>query len=339
MENIKVSVIVAIYNVAPYLNKLITSVINQTHKNLEIILVDDGSPDESGAICDSFAEKDDRIIVLHKPNGGGCDARNKGMERMTGDYFTIMDGDDWIEPDFVEYLLRMAISKDAELTFSDNIFTTRDREQIEHDSIEIWTAEHAVVRMLTSMYIGCWGKIYKTDMVRRNNLKFDVPWCGEGMYFETMSAQYANRIAVCHRKLYNYRLNNSTSDLTTYNVKNGINALWNIKNIGKVSPVQTRKTKYAVKWHIWKNYNFLLQLILATDSVEQYRKEYNACLLNIRTRLPYLVLHRGVFPGRLWGLGAKIGMIKRAWDPIKAAKEQTRREREALKSDLENMQL
>ena len=82
IKDIKVSVIVAIYKVAPYLDKLIQSVLHQTHQNLEIILVDDGSPDECGEICDKYAALDSRIIVIHKPNGGGCEARNRGMEEI-----------------------------------------------------------------------------------------------------------------------------------------------------------------------------------------------------------------------------------------------------------------
>ena len=85
-KGIKVSVVIAIYNSAKFLDKLITSVIHQTHENLEIILVDDGSPDNSGEICDKYAAIDNRIRVIHKSNGGACDARNKGIEAATGEY-------------------------------------------------------------------------------------------------------------------------------------------------------------------------------------------------------------------------------------------------------------
>ena len=106
-QSIKVSIIVAIYNSAKFLDKLITSIIDQTYKNIEVILVDDGSPDNSGEICDKYAALDSRIKVLHKKNGGACDARNKGLEMVTGEYLSIIDGDDWLEPDYVEYLLKI----------------------------------------------------------------------------------------------------------------------------------------------------------------------------------------------------------------------------------------
>ena len=136
IKDIKVSMVVAIYKVAPYLDKLIQSILNQTHENIEVILVDDGSPDESGKICDKYAAIDSRILVIHKSNGGGCEARNKGMELMTGEWFTIIDGDDWLEPDFVEYLLNIAVPMGAEMALTDSVFTTRDLKQNENDIIE-----------------------------------------------------------------------------------------------------------------------------------------------------------------------------------------------------------
>ena len=92
-----VSIIVPIYGVEEYLNKCINSIINQTYKNLEIILVDDGSPDKCPEICDAFEKKDDRIKVIHKKNGGLSDARNAGLDIAHGDYFVFVDSDDWIE--------------------------------------------------------------------------------------------------------------------------------------------------------------------------------------------------------------------------------------------------
>jgi len=103
----KVTIIVAIYKSERFLPKLINSIITQTYQNLEIILVDDGSPDNSGAVCDEFAAKDNRIRVIHKKNGGTCEARNVGMDAATGEYMCIIDGDDWLEPDYVEYLMML----------------------------------------------------------------------------------------------------------------------------------------------------------------------------------------------------------------------------------------
>ena len=100
MEN-KVSVIIPVYKVEKYLEKCIDSVINQSYSNLEIILVDDGSPDNCGKICDKYAKKDNRIRVIHKTNGGLSDARNNGIKIATGNYIAFIDSDDYVTEDYI----------------------------------------------------------------------------------------------------------------------------------------------------------------------------------------------------------------------------------------------
>lgn len=97
-----ISVIVPCYNVEEYLPKCIESILNQTYRNLEILLVDDGSPDNCGRICDEYAAKDSRIRIIHKKNGGLSDARNAALDVMTGEYVTFIDSDDYVSDDYVE---------------------------------------------------------------------------------------------------------------------------------------------------------------------------------------------------------------------------------------------
>lgn len=106
-QNPLVSIIIPIYNVEQYLDRCVASVRCQTYRNLEILLVDDGSPDRCGAMCDAYAQEDERIRALHKKNGGQSDARNVGIEASTGDYVAFIDSDDFIEPDMIETLLRL----------------------------------------------------------------------------------------------------------------------------------------------------------------------------------------------------------------------------------------
>lgn len=100
-----ISVIVPIYNVEKYLARCVDSIVNQTYKNLEIILVDDGSPDRCPQMCDDYAEKDSRIKVVHKKNGGLSDARNAGMAVATGEYISFIDSDDWIDLETYDLVL------------------------------------------------------------------------------------------------------------------------------------------------------------------------------------------------------------------------------------------
>ena len=115
-NNPKISVIVPVYKVEKYLDRCVESIVNQTYKNLEIILVDDGSPDNCPVMCDEWAEKDERIRVIHKENGGLADARNAGMNIATGDYIGFVDSDDWIEPNMYEVLLKNALKYDADIS-------------------------------------------------------------------------------------------------------------------------------------------------------------------------------------------------------------------------------
>ena len=101
-QNPRISVIVPVYNVEQYLPRCVESILAQTYENLEILLVDDGAKDGSGAICDAYARQDERVKVIHKENGGLSSARNAGIDASTGEYLSFVDSDDWIEPDMYE---------------------------------------------------------------------------------------------------------------------------------------------------------------------------------------------------------------------------------------------
>lgn len=118
MENILLSVIVPIYKVEKYLDKCIQSILGQTFKNFELILVDDGSPDSCPLICDAYAKQDDRIRVIHKPNGGLVSARKSGVSEACGLYISYVDGDDWISPEMYEVMLNAAIINDADIVIT-----------------------------------------------------------------------------------------------------------------------------------------------------------------------------------------------------------------------------
>ena len=111
-----VSVIIPVYKTEKYLDECVESIVKQTYKNLEIILVDDGSPDNSPAMCDAWAEKDSRIKVIHKPNGGAADSRNKGLEIATGKWILFMDSDDWYKTyDVIFRLVENAERENADI--------------------------------------------------------------------------------------------------------------------------------------------------------------------------------------------------------------------------------
>lgn len=328
MEKYKISIIVAIYKSEKFIGKCIESIINQTYKNIEIILVDDGSPDNSGKICDEYANNDKRIIVIHKKNGGACEARNYGIKAATGDYITIVDGDDWLEKDFVSYLMNLIISTKTEMAMSINVFTTRDRKQINHDKISIWSSEKAFINLIyPKIMIGPWNKIYSSKLLKDNNITFCVPWSGEGLYFATTAVQNTPKIGVGRRKIYNYRLNNTASGLTDYNVIMGINALENIKNIEKNLKIRTPKIENAINWHVWKNNNFIIKLIVATDTLEENKYLYNNCIKDIRKMMINTFIKSRV------NIKEKVKIIVQSLFPVLCAKYFLKKEKKALTID------
>ena len=323
----KVSLIVAIYKSEKFLPKLLDSIVSQTWQNLEILLMDDGSPDNSGLICDQYASKDSRIHVVHRKNGGACEARNDGLSRATGDILVI-DGDDWLEPDYVEYLMNLIHKTGADMAMTDSIFTTRNRTQVKSDSIEIYTPEEAFCAIIyPKIPIGPWNKIYKNDLLKKNNIDFSRPWSGEGLYFSAKAAQFSNYVAVGHKKIYNYRLNNANSGLTHYNILMGINALENIKYIGDTRIIKSERTQYAVDWHIWKNYGYTLFLIVATDSIEENKQLYEECIKKLRSMLLSVIIHSEL------GMKMKTKMLVQGLFPVSWAKRSLNKQLKEFKLD------
>lgn len=147
------------------------------------------------------------------------------------------------------------------------------------------------------------------------------------MYFSSMAAQCANKVAVGHRKIYNYRLNNTNSGLTHYNLIMGTNAMMNIRYIGETRIVKTKRTENAVNWHIWKNYGYVLFLIIATDSVKENQALYDECIHNLRTRLFGVLVHSELGPR------TKAHMLVQGLFPVWWAKRDLRNNQAALAND------
>ena len=169
MENKKISVIVPIYNVEKYLNRCVDSIINQTYKNLEIILVDDGSPDNCGKICDEYAKKDNRIKVVHKENGGVSSARNVGLNIATGDYIGFVDGDDWIDLYMYEKLLYNSIKYNSDITCC-NAITYLNNKFIPSDydkNVKVFSVEEFIKKlMLGDCQRSVWSMLYSKKIIK-----------------------------------------------------------------------------------------------------------------------------------------------------------------------------
>lgn len=231
----KISFIVPCYNVERYIEQCIHSIAAQSVKEIEIIPVDDGSPDSTGQILDNLAEKDDRIKVIHKKNEGVSAARNSALDVAIGEYIVFVDGDDFIAPDYASYMLMMAQKDNADFVLTKNWFTREEQPQVEHDHIETITPLQATALLLSpNTLVGCHNKMYRKVFIDKHKLRFSTSlFYGEGLNFITQAAQLANRVTTGERMVYYYRRNNEVSATTKYNVKkyrNGEAALDKIAN-------------------------------------------------------------------------------------------------------------
>lgn len=163
-----ISVIIPVYKVEKYLEKCINSVCNQTYKNLEIILVDDGSPDNCGKLCDEYAKKDNRIIVIHKKNGGLSDARNVGIKIATGEYIAFVDSDDYVSNDYIEYMYEMIKKENAQISICGilQVWKNTKIENQEHKKYLKLNTESALENLLYSegIEIAAYGKLYSKNL-------------------------------------------------------------------------------------------------------------------------------------------------------------------------------
>lgn len=169
MKEALISVIVPVYNVEKYLDECVESIVNQTYKNLEIILVDDGSTDNSGKICDELAKKDNRIHVIHKENGGLSDARNVGIDVSTGDYIQFIDSDDYIEHDMIEFLVSNIIKYNADISICSNyIFDEEECINQSTGEVCLYNRLEILQEVLLDEKIRCyaWNKLFRKELFK-----------------------------------------------------------------------------------------------------------------------------------------------------------------------------
>lgn len=204
-----VSIIIPIYKVEKYIRRCVDSVISQTYKKIEIILVDDGSPDKCGRICDEYKETDERIMVIHKENGGLSDARNVALEICNGTYITFIDSDDWVSEFYVEHLVEAVRYSDADLVISmfENVFEDKHvlkASSIQVEDLEIVGTEDCYKRILyqEGIEFNAPGKLYKRDMF--TDLQYPVGKLYEDIPVTTEVIHRSSKIAVIQNIDYYY---------------------------------------------------------------------------------------------------------------------------------------
>lgn len=250
-KNSLISIIIPCYNVERYVEQCIRSIMGQSYKNLEIIAVDDGSPDDSPQILDNLASEDSRIKVIHKQNAGVSAARNSGLDVAIGDYVVFVDGDDYLAPDYVDYMLKMAYKNNSDFVMSQNCYTQDNEPQIYEDRFQKMSPSEATALLISPrVIVGCWNKMFKREFINKFALSFSTTlFYGEGLTFITKASQLADSVTVGKRKVYYYRRNNEASATSKFNIQKYYNGEQALDNIHKELAVKDMNVELMMALH------------------------------------------------------------------------------------------
>ena len=295
-----VSIIVPVYQVEPYLKKCINSLIAQTYTDLEIILVDDGSPDGCPAICDECAKVDSRIKVIHKANGGLSDARNVGMDAASGEYLMFVDSDDWMEDSAVETLLGISLRRNAQLVIGGTRRvedeTLRVLRADSDDSSETVMSNTQAMAHFFEKGCAAWGRLYRREI--HDGVKFPVGEINEDEAIVLTLLERCQTAVKTDRVIYNYRYRPESITTSTFTEKKlawyrhcADNLEWIKSHHPELEPLAAKRLcgsvlwsmteialtdKYKTEWvdelkaFLRENYSFLRTAIM-DDAKESFR--------------------------------------------------------------------
>jgi glycosyltransferase involved in cell wall biosynthesis len=216
-----ISIIVPVYNNDIYLNKCIDSILKQTYRNIEIILINDGSTDNSGKICEEYVAKDDSIKIIHQQNKGVSVARNNGLAIAKGEYIGFVDGDDYIKEDMFEYLLNLLEQNSADISmcnyysFDDNKISVKN---VFKKDLIVLSSNNALEMIFTSLAFSCWNKLFKRKLFENELFETDISM-GEDLYIIFKLFCKSKNIVVGNEIKYYYnRINTKSSTKQEFNI-------------------------------------------------------------------------------------------------------------------------
>lgn len=290
MRKVLVSIIVPVYNVEKYIRKCVESIIDQDYENIEIILVDDGSPDNSGSIIRQISSKDKRIKVVQKKNGGVSSARNAGLELATGDYVMFVDGDDWVEPDYVSYFLDLVNRFECDIGMNKRNYGGENvRLEEKYNGKDYCVDDLTAIEWIYNdeIFVAVWNKIYSLRLLKEKEIRFcDSIWYGEGMLFNIECLQHISQVAIGEKSVY-HQTENPESAMRHFKLENnycGISSMY-------LQRAKWRKVNSKIeeewKFHLLRfNKTIILGLGLS-GIINDYPKAYRQCVSNIRRSIVF----------------------------------------------------
>lgn len=304
-----ISIIVPVYNVKPYLSRCLTSLVNQTHKAIEIILIDDGSTDGSGELCDRWAEKDARIVVIHSSNGGVSHARNLGLRRASGDYIGFVDSDDWVDEDMYEAMLNHMLEMHSDIHIGGYIIENDEgsRFDLREERIQTFDRGEALRQMITVSLRGyalvrgyLWDKLFKRCVLNGLYLDEDLK-LREDTWLVWQAFRRAALISYAPQFSYHYWERSDSATHVGLKKENGT-YLEAMRRIRDDSLDLDGETRSVVQEAYEAEVLFVLKDILLTGSTD-FKEVFRQGQKELRTHVMEILLN-SPFPAK-----RKLGML------------------------------
>lgn len=216
-----ISIIVPVYNVEKFLNRCVSSILNQTYKNYEVLLIDDGSTDASGRICDSISQNEEKVKVIHQKNQGLSGARNTGIQYAKGEFITFIDSDDFIDERYLQLLLENLINNDADISCCDYLRTAKTsviKQNVDKKNDIVLTADDIITFFLEKELVSACGKLYKKNIF--NEIRFPIGKINEDISTIFKVFMNAKCVVYSFEKLYYYYRNQESITKRKFTSKN-----------------------------------------------------------------------------------------------------------------------
>ncbi len=300
-----ISIIVPVYKVEPYLRKCVASIQNQTYRNLEIILVDDGSPDNCGKICDELAQEDNRIVVIHQKNGGQSSARNSGLVIANGEFVGFVDSDDYIDDDMFDSLYQALSRNNAELAVCNARLVSEEgavlKSHLKDNRVYTYTGNEAYDYLIPTLNNAVWNKLFYKEALRGIRFK-EGTFHGEDFLFLLEYYKKVHTIAVLEADKYNYlqREGSVTGSVFSERKVDEINSKDEVYHI--IAQYFPAYILTATKWCYTARINVVRSIVQAQkkkkwssvykECVDYLKGNYNSirCVLSMREKVEAFII-------------------------------------------------
>jgi len=239
----KVSIIVPVYKAEAYLHRCVDSILAQTFTDFELLLIDDGSPDRSGEICDEYAQKDSRIRVIHKENGGVSSARQRGLDEAVGEYTIHADPDDWVEPNMLEELYKKAKQDDADIVICDYFNNIGTKQTICRQCPSSLEPKQVLIELFQQLHGSCWNKLARRVCYKQYGIEFPrgINYCEDLFTWVQFLSHKEVKVAYLNKAFYHY-FDNPESITRRYQRSQYETRCKFVELLEKVLPTELRST-------------------------------------------------------------------------------------------------